>query len=145
VRSWISKRPTVAVLALVVGLAAGLGLGAIFFEGKRDQPVPASSNQPGQLGSGEEGTDRRQRPGEGKPAPMPPPTPRSAGDSPGGRRTTVPDELMGQNAEESKEDLRLSDLRGRIQGAADGAVCEVDPPQGKVVNKGSTVTLRTEC
>ena len=57
----------------------------------------------------------------------------------------MPDELIGQVGEVSKEDLRLSDLRGQILGPADAAVCAVDPPEGSVVREGATVLLLTRC
>ena len=70
---------------------------------------------------------------------------RQPGGSSQGQRILVPDELIGQAGEVSKEDLRLSELRGRIRGPADAAVCAVDPPEGSVVGKGATVLLLTRC
>jgi hypothetical protein len=60
-------------------------------------------------------------------------------------QTMVPDHLVGQRGEVSREDLRLSGLRGRIAGPEDAPVCAAQPSQSSLVAKGSTVVLRTRC
>jgi hypothetical protein len=72
------------------------------------------------------------------------PTRRSDGTS-RSSQTPVPEELVGQEAEVSKDDLKLSELRGTIRGRADKFVCAVDPPEGTLVTKGSTIVLKTHC
>jgi len=177
VRSFLANHLKLAIiLAVLLALVAGIGLGALLFgaEGQRAAPVPTgqpSATQEGHQNSREReegdgqgsgiGRDKaeggsgtgRTRSGEGARLGREQTTDRSSASTPPqpsggasrGSKILVPDELIGQEGEVSKEDLRLSDLRGQVRGPADAFVCAADPPEGSVVTKGSTVILLTRC
>jgi hypothetical protein len=167
-RSVATERPALAVaIALVLVLIGAVVLAAIVTQsdGPGDRPVTGGqADRYGQTAARDAGRDRGrggdslERPARDSGGPgrrdertnagaVRPERPDSRVSLPRarGKKTMVPDHLLGQRGEVSREDLRLSGLRGRIAGPEDAAVCAVRPAQSSLVAKGSTVVLKTRC